>query len=132
MKMIKFRSKKETLLNPRTGEMGIVCLIVEKIEYVTNTYYKARVRYYKQSVDGSFQLEEKIEKLDITFTLDQLEQIETETGGIEGTTFTEKFNDLIVKATMREFANSNVFGLQAADWEQVLEEETPEVENGYL
>jgi hypothetical protein len=38
-------------------------------------------------------------------------------GGIEGNNFTQKFNDLIVKATIHQMGVESVFGLQATDWE---------------
>lgn len=115
--MIKtFKTKQPVIVDTRNQISATVYLDIKEAIFNGLAYYGQTDYYYL--VDGQRHL---IEYLVPTFTVDEATAIEANFGGVVGDTFTEKYIDLIVKATKYQLDIGQYFGLSSADWEEYVE-----------
>jgi hypothetical protein len=112
--MIVLKSKKQVLVNPVLLNKNYVYMQINDITYDASGY---RASYVYYNIVGAENQYAPIHTGIFTLSIAQATQIEQMGGGIEGNNFTQKFNDLIVKATIHQMGVESVFGLQATDWE---------------
>ena len=126
MNKIRFKSTREVIVDPRTMTSAIVNMRVINAVYTPAVGYDGVIEYFYETEELSNDVggelatfEHKIEFRGLSFSVEEVEQIEAQTGPATGDTFNDKFNDLIIRASMIEFAAVSVFGLTGAEWELV-------------
>jgi hypothetical protein len=113
--MIKtFKTKQPVIVDTRNQISATVYLDIKEAVFNGLAYYGQTDYYYL--VDGQRHL---IEYLVPTFTVDEATAIEANFT-VEGNTHTERYIDLIVKATKYQLDIGQYFGLSSADWEEYV------------
>lgn len=115
--MIKiFKTKQEVEVNARTGDTAVVFVEIGDVTFNGLAFY-GRASYFYFENDARIPIEETT----ATFTVDEANQLAS-MAALDGTTFTDQFISLIIRATMYQFDTAQYYGLSSADWEVVNEE----------
>ena len=111
--MIKtFKTKEPITVDPRTQLQEYAYFDIQYVMFDGETY-KGEVNYYY--IHDGIQVD--MERVGAVFTVDEATLIEQSSGGLTGDNNTEKYLDLIIKATMYQLTAAGYFGLTGADWE---------------
>lgn len=140
--MIKLRTTIPVVTNPKTLEENIVTMEIKDIIY-NFQWYTAGIDYYieKEIYTGEFTEETVVDPVTenttviqvpikiltkipletsyATFTCVEANMIEQAIGGLQGTSLTEKFNNLINAGIMFQLSQAPVYGCDHTQWEIV-------------